>query len=398
MPVTIRTSNNQPRAWAKPPANTPADLLTQSCAKDAPFKQIIQSSFGREDQDIDGHISPHKNGLVHAAVEAYSHHHHLTLRPEDVWFAVLTQLSFYINAHAEELRSVFVAHDGQKEVVVTDVGTIRTVDFGRLAVALTGEMDRHIIDEGLRGWILPDFTTTGPGDVVVAAVLMMGTMQKYFSYGIQLICGIPSVTLLGEREDWVKIRHRLADGRLVDGRWGNEPVQFAARLGTVLDYFIRSFDDPTDVQIFDFWSKIAHHIGGGSGPTYLSGWITAFCFWDADGKPIPGPAPRVGRTCTIDETSFSAVDTTDIPVGYVSVPVKVDDNGTEYKTKMVAGSIGVKVSSSGETLDQSSSAGIRMIHIDGKSSSDKNSGATTGLDTLQPVSGWWMYEPQEDNI
>jgi hypothetical protein len=395
MPVTIRTSNNQPRAWTQPPANTPADLLKQSCAKDAPFKQIIQSSFGGEGQNIDGHISSHKNGLVHAAVKAYSHHHHLTLRPEDVWFAVLTQLSFYINAHAEELRSVFVAHDGRKEVAVTDFGTIRTVDFGRLAVALTGEMEKHIVDDGLRGWILPDFTTTRPSDVVVAAVLMMGTMQKYFSYKIQLLCGIPSVTLLGEREDWVKIRDRLADSRLVDGQWGKEPVQFAARLRTVLDYFIRSFDDPKDAQVLDFWSKIAHHIGGGSGPTYLSGWITAFCFWDADGKPIPGGNMDKTKTCSIDGTTFSSVDTTDIPVGYVSVPVTVDDNGTEYKTKMIAGSVGVKVSSSGETLDQSSSSRIPAVHIHGKSSGGESSGATTGLDTLQPVSGWWMYEPQE---
>ena len=35
-----------------------------------------------------------------------------------------------MNAHAEELRSSFVAHEGKKELVVSTVGTRYTVDFG----------------------------------------------------------------------------------------------------------------------------------------------------------------------------------------------------------------------------------------------------------------------------
>ncbi|KAI1785227.1 hypothetical protein LXA43DRAFT_151204 [Ganoderma leucocontextum] len=35
----------------------------------------------------------------------YRSHHHLRIRPDDVWLAILVQLNFYINAHAEELRS-----------------------------------------------------------------------------------------------------------------------------------------------------------------------------------------------------------------------------------------------------------------------------------------------------
>lgn len=59
-----------------------------------------------------------------------------------------------------------------------------------------------------------------------------------------------------------------------------------------------------------------------------------------------------------------------IPHGYASVPVKLDDNGIITNAEMVAGSIGMKVSSSGTDL------------ADG----------LTGLDTLQPRSGWCMYE------
>lgn len=62
-----------------------------------------------------GRIAVCGNGLVHTLEAAYSHHHHLTLRPDDVWLAVLSQFSIYVNKNAESLRSYFVTHEGKKE-------------------------------------------------------------------------------------------------------------------------------------------------------------------------------------------------------------------------------------------------------------------------------------------
>lgn len=62
-------------------------------------------------------------------IEAYSNHCHLEIRPEDVWFAIIAQLSFYINRHAEELRGKFVPFEGEKELVKLFFGNRYTVDF-----------------------------------------------------------------------------------------------------------------------------------------------------------------------------------------------------------------------------------------------------------------------------
>lgn len=51
------------------------------------------------------------------------------IRPEDVWFAIIAQLSFYINRHAEELRGKFVPFEGEKELVKLFFGNRYTVDF-----------------------------------------------------------------------------------------------------------------------------------------------------------------------------------------------------------------------------------------------------------------------------
>jgi hypothetical protein len=75
---------------------------------------IIQTSINDAGEGIQ--YLGASNGFVNAAVLAYNDHHHLILRPEDVWFSILVQLNVYINEHAEDLRSMFVAHEGQKKL------------------------------------------------------------------------------------------------------------------------------------------------------------------------------------------------------------------------------------------------------------------------------------------
>jgi hypothetical protein len=312
----------------------------------------------------------------------------LTIRPEDVWFSILCQLNFYINAHAEELREYFVAHEGQKELIVYAVGNIHTVDFGTLARHMTKEIQDNIKDPDLQAWIMPEFSTTTDSDRAVAAVLMMGAMQKYFSYGMCLRCGIPSVTLLGERKDWEKILNKL--NKLSE--FGDEPTTFAELLRPVLRNFIATFDEQSkpSPEVLDFWSRIADRHSGGSGPSYLSGWITAFCMWDEEGKSIRVPS-RGHDALVLDGVKYHRIDIKKIPSGSASVPVKVDDNGTKYDTKMVAGSFGIQATSSGQKTD----SGQDHASPWNKDYTPAKGTGEPGLDSLQPATGWLMYEVEK---
>ena len=407
--MTITPASHRARRWITPEAALSADaLLKGSCpAEHTRCKSIIQSSFPSFSTQPPIHSSA--NGFVRAVIAAYCDHHHLTIRPEDIWFAILTQLSFFVNAHAEELRSFFVSHAGCKELMVIAGGSINTVNFGTMAERMTKLLAKNLHDPDLLAWIMPDFSTTKDTDKVVASILMMGAMQKYFSYTFMLLCGIPSVTLLGERADWEGILKRLEKLRSL----GSEPEQFCDLLKPVLTYFLASFDSPNAPFIIDFWQKVAHK-SGGSGPCYLSGWITAFCFWDEDGKSLyapqgTGPSGSVTaqgfRTSrnpaySLDGTLYHRVDMRSIPSGFASVPVKVDDNGVEYDTIMVAGSVGIQVTSSGQIVD----VYVRPHHwargsngkMEPQYSVPVPQTGPPGLDSLQPVSGWWMYEKVGD--
>ncbi|KAI4209370.1 MAG: hypothetical protein LQ351_007702 [Letrouitia transgressa] len=411
MPVTVYPSPGlTARSWSRNVGHASSSVALFECSCKREYgnsNRLIQSSYQNLDAE---HLYPSENAFIWVAIEAYCRHHHLSVRPEDVWFAILTQLSFYINAHAEELRSYFVAHEGRKALEVKEVGNIHTVDMGLLAKRMGSLLAKNIRDPEWHEWVVPEYSTTTVNDECTASIIMMGTLQKYFSYKFTLCCGLPSVTILGTKDDWMEILKRLE--RLP--QLGAEPEKFSQLLRPVILSFVQTFDSPDSLAVKDFWLKIAHRSPGGSGPTYLSGWITAFCFWDANGKSMYsihgkeplGPVEQDGWNphsagCQLGQTLYHKVEDQDIPVGYASVPVTVDDNGTVYKTKMVAGSLGIRAWSTGGTLDENtwrhSNGDHQQVNLDTRevyNPGDSRENPT--LDSVQAVSGWFMYELRHD--
>lgn len=316
------------------------------------------------------------------AYHAYSRHHHIIICPEDVWFAILSQISFFIKAHAEELRAHFVAHEGKKELEAVS----GIPDFPLLAGQMEEILGKHVNDPEMKEWILPGFSTTTWSDRVVGSILFMGAMQKYRPPKMTVLCGLPSVTLWGSVEDWENILYRLDKLDLL----GDEPKQFAKLLRPVLRHMIRSFTEPKSVEVIDFWNKIVHRNSVGSGTDYLSGWLTAFCFWDEDGnaKRIPS---CTAHNRVLEDVTYPTVDVDAVPAGHASVPVKVDDNGDNYEATMVAGSVGISATAI-PTAHELRQRIIRGERLDEPSTVRFRPGGLPIRDTVQPVSGWWMFK------
>ncbi|KAK3831971.1 MAG: hypothetical protein J3R72DRAFT_425237 [Linnemannia gamsii] len=308
-------------------------------------REVFRCSFplpSKESSEKDLLIfAKHKNGLVDAALEAYNEHHHLVIRPDDVWIAILSQFNFFVNANAEKLRHLFVAHKGRKQLSIQTSGPLRSWDFGNLAMQMGELIQEHVLDPELREWVMPDFTTTTTDDKIIGSVIMMSTLQSYFKYRIFTMCGLPAVTLLGEKEDWEKILARIE--KLTE--YGEETTQWRDLLKAVLTRFVETFNNPDSEETKDFWRKIAHLRSGGSGPSSITGWITAFCFFSSKGVSLYN---RGG--VRLGDTAFHRVETGDIPAGYAIVPVLLDENGTETRAAMVAGLVGIRVTGNHDTV------------------------------------------------
>jgi len=120
------------------------------------------------------------------------------------------------------------------------------------------------------------------------------------------MCGIPSITLLGEREDYSSILQRIE--RL--GEFGKEPSFFARLLRPVLKEFCDAFDASANGKVpnQDFWGCICHYETGGSGPSYLGGWIGAFAVWDDMGKWQGGSLEDIEKPLVINKEWRSKFD------------------------------------------------------------------------------------------
>ena len=314
-------------------------------------KELIQSSLPRDTEFLHNTL-PQRNGFVHTVIEAYNKHRALIIRPDDVWLGILVQFNFFVNGNAELLRKQFVSHEGKEKLVIQAAGDRHSVDFAQLSRQMTQLMETKIVDPRLREWIMPTFSTTNLTDTTIFAMVMIASMKTYFSYGFSLYCGIPQVTLEGTKEDWEAVASRLEKLR----EYGQDAMSWYNLLRPIISRFVAAYDNPNSPELLDFWNRVAHFESEGSGSTYLSGWITAFCFFNEQGSREVST-----EGFALDGVSYPRVDSSTIPSGFAEVDVELDDNGQKTDTTIVAGLVGSQICT----------------------------GADSVRDTVRPLSAWW---------
>ena len=77
----------------------------------------------------------------------------------------------------------------------------------------------------------------------------MNSMQKYFDFTVWTLCGIPTITLLGERADWVKLVGKVNDLVGLVDEWS----VWKRNLNEILNKFVEVYDREVDVE---FWNNI----------------------------------------------------------------------------------------------------------------------------------------------
>ncbi|KAI0104681.1 hypothetical protein GGR51DRAFT_549431 [Nemania sp. FL0031] len=372
MPVTIKIANHEANLVPEQDRCNDTSTILSKIEPDYHPHKVIQSSF---DNETPHPFKANANGFVQTIVDAYNRHHHVVIRPDDIWLNIMVQFSSYVGAHAEELREKFVAHEGQEELrIISDATSRFGVDYEDFVTKISDLIEEKIVDPELRAWIAPTFSTTTPKDTIISSLIMMGTLKFYFKYVVDIWCGIPSVTLLGEKSDYEDILARLDKF----SQYGDEPTEFARLLRPIITRMVRSMDEPNSPELLLFWRNMCV-VDHGSGSASYNGWITAFCFWSNYGSSQLCDQPRLEErmwdrvnTLCLDGILYGKIDSNLVPAAYVKVPVEINENGEKVQTEMLVGSMVINCTSSG------------------RASAGEN--GSVGVDTLQPGSGWFIYE------
>lgn len=354
------------------------------------FKDVDVSTRGTNQEPVA--IVPYENGFVNGIIRAFQQDLHLVLRPDDMWLAIMVQFSAYVNGHAEDLRHLFVSHEGQKQLTI-DLRPhgLATLDFHQVAMLFADSIQQNVIDPDLKAWMLPNFSTTTDGDLGVAATVMMATTKKYFTFLGMCGCGFPRVTLLGGREDWVHLLRKI--GKLAT--YGEELATWSTFLIKIAEKMIETFDQPDSQSIKDFWMRAVHEAGeaGSSDIKTLSGWLTSFCYWSESGHKVSQYSDEDlnnrrhqidRRRLVVDGIAFPIINAGSVPRAIAEVPVVFLDyeSGLRYDTTVVTGFMGVESTASEEAKQKSVFSSLRGLFND----------------TVQPRSGYFVLVNKTERI
>jgi hypothetical protein len=219
------------------------------------------------------HLS-HDGSLFGAFIQAYNNHEDITLVPDDIWITILFQFSKYINNNAEKMRSMFVSHEGKKQLTVTTSNQLEESQWEEFFELMIIEIKKNTKD-GIVDIMQPNFSTTGLVEQMVSVATVMDSFKKYFDFGRMIpCCGIKNVRFAGTLEDWQSVLSRLQSLAKYDvnGKW----KKYVDGLVPVISQFIETYNGNVDTVFWDKVMNLRHGSLGSGGTTYVTGWILAF--------------------------------------------------------------------------------------------------------------------------
>ncbi|KAN0038015.1 hypothetical protein ACTA71_000187 [Dictyostelium dimigraforme] len=276
------------------------------------------------------------NSFIYSAWESYNNHHHLVLRPDNIWMAIITQFSFYINNNSEELREKFVDFQGKKTLQVETDYPILEAPFDKVSIEMSNQIQSNIKDPSIRDLIIPNFSTTMESDKVVFSIALMSTMKQYFNYECMSSCGLSEVTLLGEINDWIDLKERAEKLNQFDNK-KCEIKRWLTYLLPVLDKFIESANGNPNTK---WWNQMVDYKSQ-SGGSILTGWLATFCVFNISG--IYNDNLQLWWCNKTKNQKWPRVNGNSIPNGFLSTPMKLIQGGNQYNSTIYSGHFASKL-------------------------------------------------------
>jgi len=188
-------------------------------------KQIPQELYNVVASSVtDDILGMDSDVLYQCFITCYAEHRPLVLSPDVIWLIINQTLANHINANAEKWRHKIVDHDSYMDLIVQTDKDILTekVDWEPLLEDFYTQIKDYTKGD-IASTMRCDFSTTKANERIASIATLMNATKSYFHFHIvQMICGIPYITLTGTTEDWIAVREKTAILKNFDLSWWYE--------------------------------------------------------------------------------------------------------------------------------------------------------------------------------
>ncbi|CAH1798963.1 unnamed protein product [Owenia fusiformis] len=222
------------------------------------------------------------NPLIVMCLVGFAEHRPISLYPDLLWHYIVKGVAFHVHSNPDELRDIFVDHAGKRDVVIKRLETDReetNVDKWRNLIREFAAQIQPSLKETSQIVYGDRFSTTTDVITDVSRIALMDTAQRCFRFKSVIICGIPSVALLGNVDDWRQLKRQTEaliklfepfDDELNLNWWKRAIL-------SVLEKLIKCYECPDEKANADWMARIfksnREFYGGDKNVT---GWINVF--------------------------------------------------------------------------------------------------------------------------
>lgn len=207
------------------------------------------------------------NSFIFAVEHSFAEHRPLIISPDMIWLLICQGLAFHVYENEEDFREQIVGFEGKKELIIRrDNFVLGNEDndwqsvFPEFRQKIAEYSEKSLCD-----FIDANFSTTGPVEKVSFDITLMKSVEKYFSYRVDTMCGIPNITLEGTTEDWELIYQRIEEL----SKWGLD--KWVNKLDSILHEFVEASKGNVN---HDFWSSIYRKNGMSGTRGFVDGWVS----------------------------------------------------------------------------------------------------------------------------
>jgi hypothetical protein len=270
----------------------------------------------------------HTNMLLMAADLCFQAHLPLGLRPEVLWYTILSQLAAEVKSRPEAYRSLFASDQGTQKIVVRHDGLRLGSAYGwdQAIGMFQAPLGEHVPSSVLDACIPDDLSTCGTPENLASLIAFMDAASPYYEYSVLTLCGIPKVALFGTTRDWENLIARM-------DRVATFYPDLADYFASVRPLLAKIAKATTGERDTEFWKSLFKRKSE-SGGDKLTGWLSAFFLYLADHQ---GETAR--RTdFTWDQDGFGdGINPAAFPSSVSAVPFIWDYAGKEIPMRLCGG-------------------------------------------------------------